>query len=409
MANVVHLTHLEHIEDEMLNYGVDGCHAAVRFMRELLKMLGEKKGSGYMQTKWDGAPSVVCGWDPESNDFFIANKSAFNVGVPKIAYNNEDIEQLYGTGGLAHSLKECFKYFPRMNITGVVQGDVMFTEGTKKIETINGIKYVTFKLNTLTYAIPFDHPLAQKAIRAKVGVVFHTHYQVPKYMDPSKFQAMAGADVPENNDLPEVCQFYNDTPMAETAVTTAVLNKFSTNTSIIERMCSICGTFLNTLVSNMSNTGDQKYHVANYLKPFFNDEVRKQRSIGDPRVTLKALGEFYYEKMQKVIDKLKPGGSAQTQKRQLMYDGLKYLEDHEKEFRAMLTLYKKIQENKQLVIDELDRVENLGPIKYFVKTKNGYEVTNPEGYVMHLDGDMIKLINRLEFSYNNFTVEKDWK
>ena len=43
MANVAQLKHLEHLEDEMLNYGTEGCHASVRFMQELLKMLGKKK------------------------------------------------------------------------------------------------------------------------------------------------------------------------------------------------------------------------------------------------------------------------------------------------------------------------------------------------------------------------------
>ena len=42
MAKVVHLKHLEHLEDEILTTGVDGCHAAVRFMDEILKMLGKK-------------------------------------------------------------------------------------------------------------------------------------------------------------------------------------------------------------------------------------------------------------------------------------------------------------------------------------------------------------------------------
>jgi hypothetical protein len=159
----------------------------------------------------------------------------------------------------------------------------------------------------------------------------------------------------------------------------------------------------------MGKTGDLKYHVASYVKQFFNDEIRNQRNVNmDSRVTLKALGKFYHEKMMKEIDKVK-SIAAKTKKRDLMYKGLKYLEDHEREFRAMLTLYRKIAENKQLVIDELDRVENAGPIKYFVKQEGGYKVTNPEGYVLHLDGDMIKLVNRLEFSYNNFTVEKDWK
>jgi hypothetical protein len=157
----------------------------------------------------------------------------------------------------------------------------------------------------------------------------------------------------------------------------------------------------------MGTTGNAKYHIASYLKQFFNDEVKKQNTI-DPTKAFKDLGKFYHTKMTAVIDKLK-SPAAKTDKRNLMYAGLKYLEDNEREFKAMLALYKKIQENKQLVIDELDRVENLGPIKYFVKTSDGYKVTNPEGYVLHLDGDMIKLVNRLEFSYNNFTVEKDWK
>ena len=406
MAKVVHLKHLEHLEDEILTTGVDGCHAAVNFMDELLKMLGEKKGSGYLQTKWDGAPSVVCGWDPESNDFFVANKSAFNVGVPKIAYNPEDIADLYGSSGLGDSLQMCFKYFPKMNIKGIVQGDVLFIENKRKVEVIDGLKYVTFRMNTLSYAIPYDHPLAKRALEAKVGVVFHTHYE-GKMMDPAALQARAGADVPENNDLPEVLQFFNDTPLVDIAVTQTILNKFQQNTRIIERMCVICGKFLDTLVSNMGTTGDAKYHIASYLKQFFNDEVKNRRII-DPIRAYKLLGKFYHTKMTAVINKLTTP-TAKAAKRALMYAGLKYLEDHENEFRAMFALYRKIQDNKQLVIDELDRVENLGAVKFFVKTKNGYEVTNPEGYVMHLDGGMVKLVNRLEFSYNNFVVEKDWK
>jgi len=405
MANVVKLKHLEHLEDEMFNYGTEGCHAAVRFMDELLKMLGEKKGSGYLQTKWDGAPSVVCGKDSITNNFFVANKSAFNVGTPKIAFNYDEVDYHYGSEGLGETLKICLRYFCQMNIKGVVQGDVLFVENKVKNEMIGGKKYTTFRMNTLSYAIPYEHPIAQRVRLAKVGVVFHTHYEGKTLEEMS---ARPGADVPENNDLPEVVQFFNDTPLVDTAVSQTVLTKFANNTRTIERMCVICGPFLNDLVSNMSTTGPKKFHVASYLKQFFNDEVKQRRNIVTPQTTYKALGEFYYKKMTAVIDKLQ-SPKAKAEKRALMYAGLKYLETMETQFNAMLALYKKIQENKQLVIDELDRVENLGPVKFFVKTKNGYEVTNPEGYVLHLDGNMIKLVNRMEFSYNNFVVEKDWK
>ena len=67
MANVTQLKHLEHLEDEMLNYGVDGCIASVNFLKELRKMLGCDNSTGFMQTKWDGAPAIVAGKDPETD------------------------------------------------------------------------------------------------------------------------------------------------------------------------------------------------------------------------------------------------------------------------------------------------------------------------------------------------------
>ena len=50
MANVTQLKHLEHLEDEMLNYGVEGCMAAVSFLQEIRKMLGCDNSTGFMQT-----------------------------------------------------------------------------------------------------------------------------------------------------------------------------------------------------------------------------------------------------------------------------------------------------------------------------------------------------------------------
>ena len=93
MANVTQLKHLEHLEDEMLNYGVDGCKAAVAFLQELRKMLGCDNSTGYMQTKWDGAPSVVCGKDPANGLFFVGTKSVFNKTGPKICYTESDVDK----------------------------------------------------------------------------------------------------------------------------------------------------------------------------------------------------------------------------------------------------------------------------------------------------------------------------
>ena len=157
MANIVKLKHLEHIEDEMLNYGTEGCEAAVRFMEELVKMLGGAASSGSIQTKWDGAPSVVCGTDPSSGKFFVGNKSVFNKDEPKICFTDSDIEFYYSDKpGLAEKLYASLKYFKPLGIDGVVQGDLMFTEGDQKYETVDGDKLITFRANTITYGIPED-------------------------------------------------------------------------------------------------------------------------------------------------------------------------------------------------------------------------------------------------------------
>ena len=400
MANIVKLKHLEHIEDEMLNYGTEGCEAAVRFMKELVKMLGGAASSGSIQTKWDGAPSVVCGTDPSSGKFFVGNKSVFNKDEPKICFTDSDIEFYYSDKpGLAEKLYASLKYFKPLGIDGVVQGDLMFTEGDQKYETVEGEKLITFRANTITYGIPEDHELGKAVGKAKIGVVFHTHYTGS---DLESMSAKAGAHVESSKDC--VC-IQNDTPIQDVGMNASDFKKFEGNVQIIEQMCKKSGAFLDELVAGSGTTGDKKFYVGSFVKTFFNAEIKASRTINDPKAALKSLGQFYHEKMNKEVSKMK-SVQKQAERRKQLYDGLTYLEDNEQKFHAMFALYRKIQESKQLVIDALDKLESF---KTYVQTENGYRVTAPEGYVLHHGGDMIKLVNRVEFSFINFTLDKSWK
>ena len=60
----------------------------------------------------------------------------------------------------------------------------------------------------------------------------------------------------------------------------------------------------------------------------------------------------------------------------------------------------------------LNTLNRLGKIDTFVKTRKGYKVTGAEGYVAidQLGGDAVKIIDRMEFSYNNFSpnILKGW-
>ena len=343
MANVKQLKHLEHLEDEMLNYGVDGCMAAVSFLKELRKMMGHQESSGFMQTKWDGAPSVICGTDPATGQFFVGTKSVFNKTEPKICYTEEYVDGYY-SGDLAEKLKFSLRYFSQLGINGVIQGDLLFTSDIKR-ETINGEQLYTFRPNTITYGIPVSHDIGKKAGRAKIGVVFHTHYTGDEL---ATMQARAGADV---NGSQDVLVVKNDTPMDRVGFSRQEMSKFNNYISKIERMCQICGDFLDELVGASGSTGDAKFHISTYLKQFFNNEIKNARSIGNIDEALYDLANFYHAKMSKELAKIKTAANL-TKKRNLVYQSENYLVDNVYKFKAMLTLYKELQAVKQMVIDK---------------------------------------------------------
>ncbi len=398
MSNVTQLKHLEHLEDEMLNYGVDGCKAAVSFLKELRKMLGKQENSGFMQTKWDGAPSVICGTDPKSGMFFVGTKSVFAKTQPKLCFTDTQIDEWYD-GDLAEKLKFSLKYFAELDIKGVIQGDLMFTNSTLKTETVNGERLYTFRPNTITYGIPVDHPIGKAAGQSKIGVVFHTHYTGD---DLPTMQARAGANVESSRDALVI---KNDTPMDRVGFSRAEMTKFDSYIQKIERMCQICGPFLDELVGATGTTGDKKFHIASYLKQFFNNEIKNARSISNIDETMYDMLNFYGDKMEKELSKIKTVANL-TKKRKLVYDSQNYVVDNVYKFKAMLALYKELQTVKQMVIDKLDHLEEF---RTYVQTEKGYKVTTPEGYVLHKDGSMIKFVNRLEFAYNNFTLQKQWR
>ena len=386
MANVTHLKHLEHLEDEMLNYGVDGCKSIVSFLQELRKMLGCDNSTGFMQTKWDGIPSIVCGIDPQIGQFFIANKSAFNKEIPKVAFTPKAVDKYYGHApDLADRLKLCLKHLKKLDIKGVVQGDFIATRGDIKTETIHGERLYTFGNQALTYAIPVDHPIGRTIIEAEIIVVLHTHYTGSSIQT---MQARAGLGE-KIKTVKEVAVIDNDTPMHKIGLDHNEEVKFDKMVSNIDSNCKICGEFLDELVLLKGTKGDAKWHVSSYLKQCFNDQIKRQKTISNPAQALEDLTNFYHSKVNPAADKLKTP-AAQVQKKTLIYDSENYLINNSDKFKAMLQLYKDIQQLKQFVINKLDHLETF---KTFVRTENGYKVTGPEGNVLHKEGDMEKLVN----------------
>jgi hypothetical protein len=123
-------THLEHLEDDILNQGKQGGFNAITFLRELGEMLSVSKSNVRVTTKWDGAPAIICGTDPVSKQFFVGTKSVFAKTAPKIIYSEADASRIYGDSQLAQKLKDSYRYLSKLKdrIPGVLQGDLLFTD-----------------------------------------------------------------------------------------------------------------------------------------------------------------------------------------------------------------------------------------------------------------------------------------
>ena len=62
---------------------------------------------------------------------------------------------------------------------------------------------------------------------------------------------------------------------------------------------------------------------------------------------------------------------------------------------------------KNIIVKKLEGAK--GVADTFIKTSKGYKTTNVEGFVaIDQVGKAVKLVDRLEFSQNNFNAAKQW-
>ena len=395
--------HLEHIEDEILNHGVPGGRGAINFLRSLRDMLaGASRSSVNMTVKWDGAPAIFAGIDPEDGEFFVAKKSVFNVN-PKLYKTNAEIDADL-SGALNSKFKIALVEFSKLGIKGVLQGDLMFTDDVET-ETIDGTKYYTFQPNTIVYAVPVDSDLGKVINRAKIGVVWHTTYSGKTLPD---MKASFGADIKGLRKPSTVWMddaTYKDTSgratftSKETDKITAVLSQVGKTFQRIN--APMLKKFLNL---QNSMTGGL---VGATLKTYNNSKVRAGEKISNPKQHAQGYVKWVEMSLQKQIDKAKSikGKEKYTNiQKEYVREVTKYVNN----LTQVITFQNLLVDAKMQIVKKLNSVKGLTDT--FIKTSNGFKVTNPEGYVAidRVSGGAVKLVDRMEFSFNNFTAIKAW-
>jgi hypothetical protein len=395
--------HLEHIEDEILNFGVDGGRAAINFIQSLRDMLaGASRSSVNMTVKWDGAPAIFAGIDPSDGKFFVAKKSVFNVS-PKLYKSNADIDA-DTSGDLNAKFKVALAEFPKLGIKGVLQGDLMFTD--LESDTIDGVKYYTFQPNTIVYAVPVDSDLGKTMNKSKIGVVWHTTYEGDELQS---MKAKFGADVSKLTNTSNV--WMDDATYKDVAGKATMTDK---ETEVVTKHLSMAGktfrkinsTLLKSFLNIQDNFGSGKLAGAS-LKTYNNSKVRQGEKISNPKKHAQGYLKWVEDNYNKNIDKLKTPAKKEeleVQKKEM----LRELKKHTVNLGNIIEFQNHIVEAKMGIVKKLNSVKQLTDT--FIRTSNGFKVTNPEGFVAidRVSGNAVKLVDRMEFSFNNFTAIKAW-
>ena len=391
-------THLEHIEDIIITDGFEGGKAVVEYFRGLLLTLkGTSSEAMSVSVKWDGAPAVVCGINPDNGKFFVGTKSVFAQNA-KVNYTKKDIANNHGTDDLGQKLLKCLVHLKKINIQGVVQGDLLFTDEDITRKNIGGKPHITFTPNTITYAVPEGGDLAKQIDVAKVGIIFHTTYVGDSLAD---MNAQGGADISgfgQSNDVFFDNATYKDVS-GSAKFTDAETKQFYNSIEKLE-------TLLNSVPRNLSSVLGQNVDFVPTFQMYINAMVKQGQLPSNVNSFLQGFKKFYANRMQQQISGLKAQKALQ-----LRQDKMKqmpaFLNRAKRPLQAMLTFYKAVQQMKAFVLKKMNQAMAIGS---FSQTDSGLEVTEPEGFVaVDKSGNAVKLVDRLGFSRRNLTAISKFK
>ena len=390
-------THMTHIEDKVIYGGVNGTRQAIMALRSLRDMLGGDH-AGSVSVKWDGAPAIFAGTDPSDGKFFVAKKGIFNKN-PKVYKTAADVDA-DASGDLADKLKLALKYLPELGIKGVIQGDFLFGPGDVKSKKIKGNDYITFHPNTIVYAVPANSNAAKQVRSAKIGIVWHTTYT------GSTFESMSASYGVNTNRLKKSKNVWSQDAMLRD-LTKLTMSK--NDTEEVNEYLSQAGKLFNQISGTTLRQLEQHPELPRLIETYNNTFVRRGEIIGDTGRHVSGLVQWIRSRFQKQIDSRKTERGKASQQKQLDSILEFFSVENKVNLKRMFDLQKLIVQAKLKLINNLNK---LSSVDTFVKTRNGYKVTGAEGFVAidKLGSDAVKIVDRMEFSYNNFSSDilKGW-
>jgi hypothetical protein len=391
--------HLEHLEEEIFNRGTTGARDAINFLQSLRDMLaGSSESNINVTTKWDGAPAIFAGTNPENGKFFVGTKGVFNVNA-KLNYTDEDIDRNHTSEGLNKKLKYALRYLSKLEIKGVLQGDMMFTKGDITIKTIDGVSYIIFQPNTIVYAVPADSRLAQMMMAAQIGVVFHTSYTGKTIAD---MKSSFNIDIKNLKTTKDV--WFRDAYFVDASGTATFTEA---ETKKITKILSEAGKLFQTINSPVLNRISLNDIILTQIKTFNNTKVRAGEAIKDTSRHTMELIKWIEDRLNKEILAAKKD-ETKKRRQQEKTELMRFYRSNAGQIKLIFDLHNRIVDAKIMIVRKLQQMRQVTGT--FLRTDDGFKITNPEGFVAvdKIKGNAVKLIDRLEFAHANFNAAKNW-
>ena len=388
------LKHMIHTEDLLL-LGEDGATFALEGLKGVYDALSGKSNKNIiLKGKIDGSPAFVA-----STNFhglkFVALKHSWENG--KIFSTAEEIAEAFeGRDNVKKLLTLLLENLDYINIpeNEIWMGDFLFLNETLKEREIEGKDYLTFKPNTLMYAIPMEDPLSRQIEKADFGVAWHTMY-TGESLDSVSIHF--GIDISRINNVPNIYQMDADLKSVGNNVLTekekvqiskefedleyrlSLLRNYPLNESFNKIF-----TYLNTYRNNIIKTNNTQFPTIEGLVAYIRNKFKEES----------------------LTKKTERGMTSTIQRGEVLVNGIL---DNREYFNTLLSCQKMIAEIKEQFISKLNSTSR---IRTFVESSvDGIIPTSGEGYVVSDSvGNVQKMVSRLEFSRNNFSSDiiKGW-
>lgn len=391
-SQVQKLKHLTHLEDLVLEAGLDGVHLTIDLVEDLLAQLGGNTPSKLKSVtmKFDGAPAVVAGINPENDRFFVATKSLFGK-EPKINYTEEDIQMNHGHApGLVEKLKTALTYLPAVIFQGIYQGDFMYSKDDLETRQDNDVTYIVFKPNTLIYAVPLDSETGQKIVDSEMGFVIHTKYEGNTIADLKATFSFK----PVSSDVPEVLLF------------SPTVQNLSGELTFSKEESDAIDSQLEAAVHKVSSVPVNIFHEGSPLSMLVSTYKNANVRSGKEDSGIECIRHMNAY-VQKEIDSKKTPRGVESAKN-LYQDVIRFTEgktvpNPSSVLDKVFEFQRTIASIKYTLIQKLESVSSTLQTYLPQGEEGGWKKAGGEGFVISdIDGNVVKLVDRSGFSAANF-------